>query len=458
MTECQPNVKEDGFPSQVFSWWSLAILVTITCLVTWIGIERYMDPVGEKYVHVFPPGNMDFFFPFGGARALLMGENPYLNNIPGLDDPWNRGFGIINGKQYRGLYPPTHFIIYLPLAMITDDWREAGRILFPINIAALFLLSIITWWLVARIGNLTGVERQASLLLIPLCFFILTTNAGTSLGLERGDGGDILAAALCWSAIALFLKEWRFLAMFLMVPAMFIKGYPIWCGLGIGLLGLERRTWAPVVAGAVAGVMVFLAPVIRYLPDFFALFDALALSYPNASWKLLWWNHGFWNVFFRISPGLADAGRGAMVAWCVVLSLACWIKARRAMRQGPSSEATLWIVLFATCSIESMLGFSMTSIVYNLVLVMPGMLIIFVLGDMLVRACGLPKWTVHMLGALNLSAAFLVYKFRLFDWAGFPSAGIGMILFLLTIGMAMSCCWWLVRRSGTSQPSSQLPS
>jgi hypothetical protein len=89
MTECQRTVKEHDVLSLVFSGWSLAILVTITCLVTWTGIERYMDPIGEKYVLLCPPGNADFFFPFGGAGALLMGQNPYFNNITGIvDERW----------------------------------------------------------------------------------------------------------------------------------------------------------------------------------------------------------------------------------------------------------------------------------------------------------------------------------------------------------------------------------
>ena len=309
MTECQPNVKESGFQSRVFSGWSLVILFTITCLVTWTSIERYMDPVREKYVLVMPPGNADFFFPFAGARALLLGENPYLNEIPGLEDPWNRGFEWVGSKQYRANYPPTHSLLYLPLAMITDDWRQAGRILFPINIVALFLLSIITWWLIVRISSLSASERRWSLLLIPLIFVIVTTNVGTSLGLERGDGGDILAAALCWSAIVLALQHRWFLATFLMVPAMFIKGYPVWFGLGLGLLGLTRHTWVPVVGGTLAGLIVFLAPVARYLPE--AL--AIVLNAPGftggITGRLYWWNHGFWNVFFHASPGAAETGR-----------------------------------------------------------------------------------------------------------------------------------------------------
>ena len=442
MADRRRTVEDADALSPVFSGWSLAILVTITCLVTWTTIERFMDPVSEKYVKALLPGSADFFFPFGGARALLLGENPYLNEIPGLEDPWDRQYGRVGGKQYRGLYPPTHFLLYLPLAMITDDWRKAGRILFVLNLAVLALLAVITWKVVARIGSPGMMERHIAVPFVLLYFVILTTNVGTSLGLERGDGGDIWATALCWSAVVLSLQRRWFLAMFLLVPAMFTKGNPVWFGLGLGLLGLTRRTWVSVVGGALAGLIVFLAPVARYIPESLTLLA----NYPGIVGNSFWWNHGFGNVFLHVSPGLADVGRWTLIVYCALLAMICWVKARQALHENSSVNQVLWVVLFTTCSIEIMLGSPKTSIVYNLVLVMPGMLILFAVGPTFCRACGLPAWAKHLIGALNLAAAFLVFKFILFDWAGFPSAGIGMILFLLTIGMAMSWGWWRARR------------
>lgn len=445
MPQPQGAAADTRGPKNLYSGWSLAILLAITYLVTSTDIDRFKDPVGEKTVQLMAPGNADFFFPFGGARALLMGENPYLNDMPGLDDPWFRGFGRIDGKQYRGIYPPTHFLLYLPLALVTDDWREAGRILFGVNVAALFVLSVVTWQLVVRSGDLTGSARQASILLVPLCFFILTLNAGTSLGLERGDGGDILASTLCWAAILLFLKRRRVLSMFLLVPATLLKGYPILFALGLVLLDLDQPGWKRTVAGLVAGITVFLLPVARYLPE---AVTVLANNKGTVN-RFLWWNHGFRNVFLGLMPGQADRIRWILVAGTGLIALACWLRARQALRQQDSPGAALWIAMFATCSIEVMLGLSATSLVYNLVLIQPGILILFLLIERFVRSCGLPGGTVHAVGASLFLAAAALFKFKwgpeTVSWAG-----IGMILLLATIGATMAAGWWHARRNSPS--------
>lgn len=417
--------------NRILSGWGLATIFLIVIVVTWTGVQRFLDPVRDKYVTPMPPGSADFFFPFGGARALVAGENPYVNDLPGLDDPWKRGFGIINGKQYRGLYPPTHFLLYVPLTLITDDWREAGRILFMINLAAFYTLAIVTWWLLVRIGRLSGEEGRWSMFLIPLIFVILACNVGGSYALDRGDGGDVLAAVFCWTAVVLALENRWGLAMFLMVPAMFIKGYPLLCGLGLGLLGLTRRTWVQTVSGTVIGLAVFLLPVARYIPDGLTV----TMGYPGFPGDWIWWNHSFWNVFHQLMPEWIEPGRWLMAGYCTLLSIACWVKTRCVLRTGEKSEGTFWLVMFAMCATEVILGNARVSMVYNLILVVPGILIFILTGPYMLRVCGSPKWMVHLVGGLNFIAAFLLFKFVLLDMAGFPSPGIAVMLFLLATGI-----------------------
>ena len=415
---------------QLLSRWNLAAIMLIVGLVVWTGVERFIDPVGEKYLKILAPGNADFFFPFGGARALLLGANPYVNDLPGMDDPWHRAFGIVEGKAYRGLYPPTHFVLYVPLALITDDWRVAGRILFVVNLAAIGLMAVISWWLLIQITTPRTAGYRMNAILIPLLFVILSTNVATSMGLERGDGGDILGAALCWSAVVLFLKGWRSLPMFLAVPAVLLKGYPVFWGLGLGLLGLTRRTWMPVVAGTLAGVLVFLAPVARYLPEALLLIR----NYTGITGNVFWWNHSFWNLFGHIDPQLAEPGRWIMTVYCVALSVISWLRARRALRAGSLPDAALWLCLFTVSSIEIMLGSARTSIVYDLIFIMPGLVMLLILPEPFLRSCGLGEDVGWSIGTLFLLSAFLLFKFAWFDSAGFPTPGLGMLLFLVTIG------------------------
>jgi len=427
--------------------WSLAALLTMTCLVVWTSVERFQDPVREKYVYLMPPGNADFFFPFGGARALVAGENPYLNDLSGMTDPWNRSFRFIKGKEYRGLYPPTHFILYVPLALLTDDWRQAGRVLFVVNIAALFLLSVLTWWLMVHLFQLDDQGRRWSMLLIPLGFAILAGNVASGYALERGDGGDILAAVFCWTALVLYLKGWHFLPMFMLVPAMFTKGYAIFCGLGIGLLSLKRQSWAWAVAGAVAGVAVFVLPVVQYLPDAWTW-----LRYHEYEQGSFWWNHGFRNLFFHLFPAWTEPLRWITGAYCAVLAITCWVGAKRALGQADTAAVTLWLTFFVTCSLETMLGMAPTSMVYNLVLVLPGVIFFMVAAPSLARRCGYAEWVVHAIGALNVLSAFFLFKFVLLDKTQFPSPGIGMVSFLFSLGVVITGLW-TQRRVSVSGPA-----
>lgn len=415
------------------SRWGLALLMVAAFTVAWTTLDRFQDPVGEKYVVLMPPGNADFFFPFGGARALLAGENPYLNELPGLDDPWRRGFGMVKGRQYRGLYPPTHFLIYLPLALATPDFRTAGRFLFYVNLVALLLMAVAAWWWIADITRLDGEARKLSLLLVPILASILACNVGTSLGLERGNGGDILAAALCWAAVALLQKRHHLAAMVLLVPAVFIKGYPIWFGVGLTLLHLRRDTWKPLAAGLAIGLAVFVLPVVRYFPESLALLA----DYRGITGNAWWWNHGFENVFRHAFPALVGPGRWAMTLVCFAVSVVCWLRARRTLGAGDRSMATLWTVLFATFALETVLGFARQSFVYNLVLIMPGLLVAFAVQSVFARSCRLsPAWTT-VLGVSGLLSCLLIFKPVLFASRVFPATGIGLVLFIVTMAGAL---------------------
>ena len=416
--------------------WSFAVLLTVMCVVVWTSIERFQDPVGEKHMEIMPPGNADFVNPFNGARALLMGVNPYTNDVPELADPWHRRFTYINVKEYRGLYPPTHFILYVPLALATDNWRQAGRILFVVNVAALLLLSILAWWLIAHIRDLSGQERQWSMLLILAAFVILTGNTGSSYALERGNGGDVLAAAFCWTALVLFMNERYFLSMFLMVPATFTKGYALLCGIGLTLLCMSRGNWryaGSAIAGIVAGLGIFVLPVLRYVPD---ALTWLLHNEPLPGWYLFW-NHGFLNVFYHLAPEWAEPLTWMMSGYCLLLTVMCWLYARRALRERDTGQALLWCAFFVTLSLETMLGNAPFSYIYNLVLVLPGVLVFFLIAPSLAKSHAFSKWMVHAVGAINVVSAFLVFKFVLFEREDLPWPGIGMILFLISIGIAV---------------------
>src|SRR5689334_4522443 len=95
--------------------WSAAALLLSVAVVLYTDVSRFVDPVGEKYVSVMPPGSADFYVPFNGARALLKGLDPYHHDDRSLFDPWQREEAI-GGVHFRQFYPPSHLLLYVPLA------------------------------------------------------------------------------------------------------------------------------------------------------------------------------------------------------------------------------------------------------------------------------------------------------------------------------------------------------
>jgi hypothetical protein len=401
---------------------SLTVLFVAGAVVTVTSVERYRDPVGDKYLFLMKPGAADFLQTFAGARALARGENPYQNTLPGMADPWGRG-SVIEGTFFKVAYPPSQLLFYVPLAWLVDDPRAAGRILFWVNVALLLGLALITRWLLVRATDPEPGERWGSWLLIPLLYFIFTVNVGTSLGLERGQS-DVIGAMLCWAGVALFLKKHRFLPSLLITCAILMKGYALLLGLGLGLLALRRREWRPYLAGALVAVAILLLPVAQYVDEGMrgARWQAADFSAPY------WNNHGFKNLVYSVSPGLAEPGRLAMTALALLVSAACWVRARRA-GEDPSAAA-LWLSLFSACALTTLVGYSAASHVYNQVLLLPGAFVLLLGSGPLAEQCHLSAAAERALRALAVVTAFLLFKYRLGSEA-FPAAAVGLVLLIL---------------------------
>jgi hypothetical protein len=353
------------------------------------------------------PGGADFFQTFAGARALARGENPYQNTLPGMADPWGRALSI-EGEPFKVAYPPSQLLFYVPLAKLQDDPRQAGRILFWSNLVLLLGLSLLTRWLLLEATVTDVLERRFSWLLVPLLYFILTANVGTCLGLERGQS-DIMGAMLCWGAVALFLKGGRFLPAFLVACAILMKGYALLLGLGLGLLGLPRRGWRPMLAGAAVAAAVLLLPVIGYLDE--GLRAARWLSQEFA-WPY-WNNHGFKNLAYQIAPDGAEPGRIVMTAIALLVTVGCWRLARNARRRDEERSATLWVLLFAMSSLATLVGYGAASFVYNQVLILPGAFVLLLRSDAFAEECRLPPAARRGLPVLLVLTTFLLFTFRL---------------------------------------------
>jgi hypothetical protein len=419
----------------MLGWWAWVTIIVVAALVVAIDVHRLENPIGEKNLPSLPPGQADFSVPYIGARAIVAGVNPYHDREApqiihsDLFDPV-----IVNGQPRLMIYPATQLWLYTPLALhYGEDWQSAGRLWFWISLLALGVLGAVTWFLARR----TAGEPLSPALAI-VFFVILTINFGTELGLERGHS-DNFFACLCWCGVLLALQNRWGVAMFVTTVGAVIKGYPILFAIGLAALALRRDTWKRALVGGLVGFAIMVAPVLPYLREGFQ-----GVAARRQLFNAWWLNHSFRNTMFHIfRHSFAHGYWQTQGTEVLVLAVAviCWLKTRRALR-GPREEAATWLVLFATISLALMVGFSRTSVSYDLVLVMPGVLIIAAAQRQLGRELRFsPAW-VHGFGLVLLVGLIMLFKFRYDDgppggFEGFPLTGLGLIVVLAALGAAV---------------------
>jgi len=421
------------------------LLMALLGLVVCTDLVRYMDPIGEKHFPLLEPGAADFSVIFDGTRVFLDGHNPYYYRDAGSLDPWRRG-DIIGGRWFRVSYQPSHFLIYIPVALITTDNREAGRLMFTISVALYFLIAVMTWRLVLRVAQPAGETRSLALLLLPVLAVIILANVGTALSLARCQS-DVINSTMCWAAVLLFLRGQRFWPMFLVTTAISMKGYPAILGTGLFLLGLRRGGWRAEIGGVLSAMVLWLGPVLPYLHD-----GAIAaLSHAMGFFTDYWFNQSFANVFYHLAPGLTDFGVKAVSAFNLCVSAGCWWHAQRALRRGDAPATTVWLCMFATAALTTMIGASRLSFIYNQILILPGVLLLFVVGDSFWRHCGFAERTMRWLFACEALMGFLVLKY-VWPPLQFPLAGVGNLVLVLLI--ATGVVGRLLRRQGENPAQS----
>jgi hypothetical protein len=410
-------------------WWAVVVLCLVASTGFYTDILRLVNPIGEKYVPPFPPGQNDFSYSYDGARALIARQNPYHNDRPELTNPIFR-VAVVDGVPFKQLYPPGHLLTLVPLALWKGtNWQEAARLWFRFNLLALLALAVLTWALVRRATNL-----PLTPLWIVLLFAALALNPGTELGLERGQS-DILIALLCWAAVFSFLQGAIGSAIFLAIWGTSIKGYPLLLASGLIVLALARGRWKPTLVGVGAAVIVLVLPVWRY----FATAAKGAKARADMFWPV-WYNHGFRNLVFRWFPLWADRGRTVLSAFALAVAAGAWIQAWRAASRGSRAASAFWLVLFATASLGTMLGYSALSVSYNLILILPGTLVLAACQDHVSAAfLSMRKWTTHALGAALLACLFLLFICRLGDDppgydGNIPAAAYGIAMLFPILG------------------------
>ena len=414
-------------PGVQIGWWALIALTLMGALALYTDIRRLENPVGEKYFGSYYSGQTDFSYPYLGARALLAGVNPYHNNRPEFNSPY---FLIehIDGVDFKQLYAPGHFILLIPLARWWGgDWESAARVWFHLLLAALAGLVIITWALFRRITQLALTP-----LWIPVIAGCLILNHGVELGIERGQS-DIVTALFCWGAVLCFLRRRVGTAIFLTVCGTCIKGYPILFAMGMGLFALTRKSWRRAMLGGTLASAIVVLPGVQYLGD-----AIKGMQHRAEMFSDLYYNLGMRNVVYYMKSDWADSGRSILSAMALGITMLAWFQARRALKRGSTSCEALWLTVFTTASLGTMMGYSALSVTYNLVLILPGTFIIVASQKRLGALIALPGWARHLLGAALLCVVFTLFTGILGaihgDWsAHIPVTGFGLLLLFLIL-------------------------
>jgi hypothetical protein len=351
------------------SLWSWITVALIGFAVLYTDLSRFRDPVGEKYITYMTPGAADFILTFNGTRAILAGVNPYHNDSSEFDDPWGRDKLLNTENGFKQYYPVSHFVLYMPLALITSgNSHRAGKLWFHFNLLCLGLLALLVWYFSFSILHLKSEFGPF------LCFYsmvALSLHSGTELGLERGQS-DLFLATLCWFAVCFAWKNRPFETMLLVTAATSIKGYTLLLAMGLGLLFVNRKQILPAVGGGLVSLAVLILPGYRYFKDGVDSMQVRA----NMFWDT-WFNHGFKNLVYYFSPRYADLGRAVLVVLSLIATVFCWSAAKSALKKKSGSETEgLWLIAFSVSALGTMLGVSSLSIDYNLILILPGVLVL----------------------------------------------------------------------------------
>ena len=397
------------------------MLCTVSITVLYCDMSRFMNPEGERYLWTWQGGQIDFSYPYLGARALLAGVNPYVNGRPEFTHQIFEP-KVVNGVPYKQVYPPGSLTTLVPMAALYgDDWRAAARLWFRISLLSLAVLGWVAWRLVRRV---TGAAVPWALALVFL--FCLTLDPAAAFALERGQA-EIFAAALCWSAVLLSCRGRFGEAIFLAAWAASMKGYAILFAAGLGFIAFDRGAWRAAFVGGGAALVSFVLPCAAWLGD------ASRATWARAStFETYWFNHSYRHLAYRLlGPTQADLGKLVAVSIALAATILAFIQAVRAFRDGNDEARALWLTAFSVSALATVVGFSDESVTYNFVLLTPGLL---VLGTTLERWAG--PLSAHpalfrMLGVVVAVTWWLCFVHRLGGegaFTGFPATALGLVL------------------------------
>ena len=391
--------------------WVAATLVLLAAAAVGTDVARLQAPQGERYVNYMDVWPSDFRAGLEATRSLLAGNDPYRVALPTAkaSDKF-----VVDGVTYRYNYPPSHLLLYVPIALVTRDDEKAGRIWFHLLLLMLLALSVLVWRLADSVVETPAIAIAA---LLPL----LTIQPGALLALERAQS-DIVLSLLAWSAITAASRgRWGW-AGFFSVAAALMKPYAAVLAIGIVSVGVDWRQLRASAIGAIAALALLFVPVARFAGGASARSAARSdvlgqLAKLGAAQRRLC---HIPSVRRAGSRSVLHAVRARQSAFVVV-------RAARAAR-GNAAGATLSLVMFAVCALEAMIGWSQTTYSYAMLYLLPGLLVIALTQPAIAARLELTRREQLLLAPLLVASLVAFWMFR--PWwstTNKPVAGFAVI-------------------------------
>jgi hypothetical protein len=409
--------------------WALSSLYAVCAAVLLTNLASFRPPEAHRFVDLLPPGAADLIPTINAASALLDGENPYRISKLSVPDPYFYSRGENEGITY--LYPPSHALLYVPLTWLArGNFFDAVRMQFVVS---LICIAVLAWQMVRLLRSTTRLDAVLISSLMPVLGLVLGLNVGNQLGVERGQS-DLITSVFAWSAVSSFCQRRLAMAAFLAVSATLLKGYGLL--LAPGLLALAAlENWRRTLLGASLALGCLLLPVVHYLPD-----AAQAYGIRSAMFWSGWTNQGFSNLAFSL--GLPrDGGRFALTGIAVLSAAAAWIRLFRDRYLDDDQTRSFWAIAFATASLTAVVGYSLNSISYAAVVVMPGALALVLAQDHFFP--GISGWRRSLLGSLLTAVSAGLFLFDFGEVAGLrprwlhtPLAAAGEFILVVVIAVS----------------------
>ena len=396
------------------------LLIMVALVVVYGQTQWFRVPPPKVLISDMEPGSADFAWTFTASLAFKHGENPYFHDNKQFFDPYERTLEH-EGRTFHIGYPPSHFLLYLPITYLTEDWKQAANIFFAIN----FMLIVFLAWLISEyIRDLT--LKTPDVLILPVLILILGCFESTHFALERGQAG-LVNSSIIWSGLLCFTRKRFVLSGFLVLCAAALKGYGAFLWIALFFIALGQGNLRHFLIGTGFGFIVFVLPVVHLIPDALEVMRKLLVTAGVTANPLAY-------SFRNLAAGLSlEWIKYAGIYSSYLAGIIVFLRIKTLPDDTETNVQLHWLIAMTLCLVLIPLGSSNVSYNYSLVLLVPGYLLLGFSYERRMIVEKPPGYTSMLMFGLLVIINLLVFKINL---RGVSSSGIANLVYLIVIGIS----------------------